>query len=66
MVNWTMPLSTQWWPRLRFSAGAGAYVPAVIAAFFSPLVALAIIGLVALYYVPDHTRGAVSSSTSRR
>jgi uncharacterized membrane protein len=66
MFNWTMPRSTPWWARLRFSAGAVAYVPAVIAAFFNPLVALAIIGLVALYYVPDHTQGGVSSSTSTR
>ncbi|HKR98793.1 MAG TPA: TMEM175 family protein [Candidatus Dormibacteraeota bacterium] len=37
--------------RLRFSIGAVAYVAAIIVAFISPLISLAIIGLVAVYYV---------------
>jgi len=37
--------------RLRFSIGAVAYVAAIIMAFFSPLISLTIIGLVAVYYI---------------
>ncbi|MHB8572955.1 MAG: TMEM175 family protein [Candidatus Dormibacteria bacterium] len=55
MFNWSMPRSTPLRARLRFSIGAFAYVPALIVAFVSPLSALVIIGLVALYYIPDHT-----------
>lgn len=41
--------------RVRFSIGALIYVAAIIVAFFSPLVSLAIIGAVAVYYVFDPT-----------
>src|SRR5438132_1083362 len=40
---------------LRFTVGAFAYVVAIVVAFFAPGVSLAIVGLVAVYYIVDRT-----------
>jgi uncharacterized membrane protein len=45
----------RWAARLRFAGGAGVYVICVIVALFSPYAAIAVMGLVAVYYIFERT-----------
>lgn len=46
-----------WW---RFTGGGAVYIVAALAAFISPLIALAIVGLVAIYYIFERGAGGVA------
>jgi uncharacterized membrane protein len=50
-----LPPETHWAARLRFAAGGGVYVLAIVVALFSALAAFVIIALVAVYYIAART-----------
>jgi uncharacterized membrane protein len=53
-----VPPGRRWAARLRFVGGAAVYVVAFVLALFSPYAAFTLMGLVAVYYVVEHTPSA--------
>jgi uncharacterized membrane protein len=53
----TVPLPPQahWPARLRFAGGSGIYAVAIVVSLFNAIIAFALIAVVALYYVLEHT-----------
>jgi uncharacterized membrane protein len=50
------------WTNIRFSAGLVGYVAGTVVALFSPGAALAVFGLIAVYYLFDHLPEPVGAS----
>jgi hypothetical protein len=53
-----VPEHARWTARFRFYVGQLPYLVAIGVAFISPAVSLAIIGLVAVYYIFERTPSA--------
>jgi uncharacterized membrane protein len=62
----TVPLPPQaYWPaRLRFVGGSGVYVVAIVVSLFNAVIAFALIALVAMYYILEHTPAPPAASDS--
>ena len=61
-----VPPGRRWAARLRFVGGASVYVASIIIALFSPYVAFALMGLVAVYYVFERTPAAPSGGDEEK
>ena len=64
----TVPLPPQahWPARLRFVGGSGVYVVAIVVSLFNAVIAFALIALVAVYYILEHTPSSAPASDSPR
>jgi uncharacterized membrane protein len=56
-----VPRERHWGARLRFAGGAGVYVTAMAVALVSASASFILTGLIAVYYVFEHTPGAAGS-----
>jgi uncharacterized membrane protein len=59
-----VPPERRWAARIRFVGGAGVYVIAVVVALFSAYAAFILTGLIAVYYVLEHTPASPASPDS--
>jgi ABC-type Fe3+ transport system permease subunit len=53
-----VPRDKHWAARLRFVGGGGVYVLAIVVALVNAIAAFVIMGVVAVYYVLEHTPAA--------
>jgi uncharacterized membrane protein len=62
----TVPLPPQahWPARLRFVGGSGVYVVAFVVSLFNAIIAFALIAVVALYYILEHTPNSAAAPDS--
>jgi hypothetical protein len=62
----TVPLPPQahWPARLRFVGGSAIYAVAIVVSLFNAIVAFALIAVVALYYVLEHTPSSAPAPDS--
>jgi uncharacterized membrane protein len=57
-----LPPQAHWPARLRFVGGSGVYVAAIVVSLFNAIIAFALIALVAVYYILEHTPTSPAAS----